>query len=204
MFHVTRELSLICAEGSRTLGFKTSNTPSTLPHPENYRWGHFQSTNINRNHSQGDRPILVLAKMLTHSNSMRSHCCIVNIVRMAPLKMVDYLQNISYIKYIVGKLILGVAFTCTHEKPWCTCFSTIMRFHWKWMFRGNLPVPCWSCLIHHGDAYSISCPNVGAETHKNRLHCCCPPWKCSLCSRLVFWLCDLWFLYGLLNTCTED
>lgn len=111
--------------------------------PENYRWGHFQSTDIDGNHSMGDRSILVLAKMLTRSNSMRSsHCCMVNLVsaRMAPLKMVDYyLQNISYIKYTVGKDILGVAFTCTHEKPWCTCFSTIMRFHWS-MFRGNLPV----------------------------------------------------------------
>lgn len=91
--------------------------------------------------------------------------------------------------YILPVYILGVAFTCTHEKPWCTCFSTIMRFHWS-MFRGNLPVSSWSCLIHHGDAYSfsISCPNVGAETHKNRLHCCCPPRKCPLtsCLPLVF------------------
>lgn len=205
MFHFTREPSPVCAAGSITLWFKTSNT---LYHPcptEDYTWGHFQSTDIDGNHSLGDRWILVLAKMLTRSSSMRSHCCMVNVVsvRMAPLKMVDYyLQNICYIKYIVGKYILGAALMKN-----LGVHVSIMRFHWS-MFRGNLPVSSWSWLIHRGDAYSfsISCPNVGAETHKNRLHCCCPPWKCPLCSclPLVFWLCALWFLYGFLNTCTGE
>lgn len=92
-----------------------------------------------------------------------------------------------------------------NEKPWFT-FSPFIRFLLKFikLVKKNKTKTIWSCLVLHGDAYSlsVSCPNVGA----NGLHgVAVLPWY-AMFFGLVFHLCSDYVtsvLYVFIKTCTD-